>query len=310
MHGIMFHHFHSDNQEPRPGSLSAFDLNSILDEISDSRRIVSPEEFQGMLVDEVTDSSAVMLSFDDSLRSQFEVALPVLQSRGIRAGFAIYSSIYSGNPDPLEIFAAFRQERFENFSHFWHEFSIMVSNLSSHFLADAEAGVKGGFLREFPFYSDQERAFRYVRDEILTVEEYRNIMWELISRDSFFSPEVVADRLWMSVDQLAQLVAEGHQVGLHSHTHPTRMDLLTRDEQFSEYSENLNWIVENLSLEPQFVAHPCGRYSADTFDVMRDLGIVYGFRSSMTLMTPNSIYEIPRVDASNLLRDLRRSKLT
>lgn len=304
MHGIMFHHFHSPKHQIRPGSLSAGDFESLLDAVNSRFTIVSPEEFGDLLGNYSQNSAVVMLTFDDSLKSQFDVARPILRARGISAGFAIYSSIYEGEPDPLEIFAAFREKNFHDSLDFWNVFSKAVARNFRDVRNDAEGGVAKGFLRDYPFYSHEERLFRFVRDEILSVEQYQGVMWELVDMDPSFDASYVSENLWMNENELKILVSEGHSIGLHSHTHPTRMDLLSGSEQLREYSQNYAWIEENLSVSPEFVAHPCGRYSKQTFAVMEALGVGFGFRSSMTEQFNRSAYEIPREDASNILREL------
>lgn len=302
MHGIMFHHFHSLEHPRRPGSLSAEDLDFILDKVAERFAIVSPEEFLVLLRSGSFDAPVVTLIFDDSLRSQFDVAATVLRARGIQAGFAIYSSIYTGDPDPLEIFAAFREGHFRNSSGFWNVFREAVARTFRDYGPDAESGVESGFLRDYAFYSREERLFRFVRDEILSVSDYQKVMWELISREPSFDVKAVGKKLWMNEDDLRVLISEGNSIGLHSHTHPTRMDLLSRSDQLKEYSENYAWIQENLSVTPDFVAFPCGRYSPDTIEVMETLGVRSGFLSSMSAPAQPSLFEIPREDASNLMR--------
>jgi peptidoglycan/xylan/chitin deacetylase (PgdA/CDA1 family) len=303
LYGIMFHHFHSPGSKKRPGSLSAHDFERLLDGLEERTKIVGPEEFAELLGKPSETDSAVMLSFDDSLRSQYEVAAPILKARKIRAGFAIYSSIYTGEPDPLEIFAEFRESHFERFHDFLNEFLSVASQQISNLKSLAANGVEKGFLEEFPFYSYEEKLFRFVRDVILTADEYKGFMWQLIDQANLFNPEAVARNLWMEVKHLRTLVSEGHTVGLHSHSHPTRMDLVPKQGQLDEYTRNFFWIEEHLKVTPDFVAHPCGRYSPDTLQVMAELGIRYGFRSSMSELSERSQYEIPRQDASNLVME-------
>ena len=71
VYGIMFHHFHSPGSKKRPGSLSAHDFERPLDGLEERTKIVGPEEFAELLGKPSETDSAVMLSFDDSLRSQY-----------------------------------------------------------------------------------------------------------------------------------------------------------------------------------------------------------------------------------------------
>lgn len=301
MHGIMFHHFHSDRILSRPGSFSSSDFSRSLDVLERDFHIVSPETFFHSLDRKVRPDNQVLLTFDDALMSQFDVALPVLRERGITGAFAIYSSLYMGSPDPLEIFASFRNECFSNFQSFWEAFLEQDRISGQRVLEAARSAVRDGFLEDFPFYSLEEKLFRFIRDQLLSPGEYREIMWGMIERNPSFEPERVAADLWMGPEELRGLVAAGHLVGLHSHTHPTRIDLLDRDAQEYEYQTNHEWIREHVGVEAEFVAHPCGRYNASTLDVLSSLGITYGFRSTLEGKDSGSRLEIPRQDSASLL---------
>lgn len=302
----MFHHFNSELHPTRPGSLSGQDFEDMLDFLEHEFHIVTPDDFARFSERDRFLKPAVVLTFDDALLSQVEVASPILRERGYAGIFSVYSSVFGGDPDPLEIFASFRAEAFSDFSSFLQEFELEVMrneilddwNLQSHFPDD--------YLSEFPFYSSEERRFRYLRDETLGPSRYFDVMWSMIQSNSSFDVEEVKGRLWMKPSHLTHLVSEGHSIGLHSHSHPTRLDRLSRDVQMQEYSQNFDWILANVGVEPQFVAHPCGRYSIDTLEILTNLGVKIGFRSSMTGKSGGSPLEVPREDHANILQLMRK----
>ena len=81
-------------------------------------------------------------------------------------------------------------------------------------------------------------------------------MWVLISDTPGFNIDEVISSLWVTREGLAHLVSRDHSIGLHSHSHPTRMDLLSLEAQAKEYETNKNWIEAELGVVPRFVAHP------------------------------------------------------
>ena len=299
----MFHHFHSESHSPRPGSISADDFDNMLDFIESRFRIVEPGEFVRDIEHSSQSAGSVVLTFDDALLSQIDVAAPILRTRGYTAVFSVYSSVFSGHPDPLEIFASFREEAFPDFLSFWSQFQcVALGDIVSE--SDwVRFGFSSDYLSEFPFYSREEKKFRFARDEILGRERYFDVMWSLVERDPFFDLEGLKSRLWMDASHLSELVAEGHAVGLHSHSHPTRIDEMPKDVQALEYQQNYDWISGNLGVEPNFVAHPCGRYSDETLEILRALGVTAGFCSSMR--GGWSSLEVPREDHANILREMR-----
>lgn len=172
--------------------------------------------------------------------------------------------------------------------------------------AGFESSYPESYLADFPFYTYEERKFRYLRDEVLGPSRYSAVMWSMIDEDSSFDVQEVKGRLWMGSSDLESLLSEGHSIGLHSHSHPTRIDHLPRAAQAREYRQNFDWIQENLGVTPKFVAHPCGRYSTDTIEILLELGVEMGFKSSMTRARKSSSLEIPREDHATVLRQMSR----
>lgn len=303
-HGIMFHHFHSDSHSPRPGSISADDLDRMIGFLRERLDILSPEDFHAQALAGTLAPTATVLTFDDALQSQLDLALPVLEDNNIRGIFSVYSSVFSAQPDPLEVFASFRADFFDDFDEFWGVFQDHTLARGPFLVDRMVADFQSDYLGFFPFYSDSERRFRFLRDEIMGPDLYKATMWSLIESTPGFHLEEVVAALWMKPDGLKTLVSGGHAVGLHSHSHPTRMDRLPEQQQKFEYSTNMNWVESNLGVSPEFVAHPCGQYSRVTLDVLDELGIRVGFRSSLTPGRHDSLLEFPREDHSNVMREM------
>ena len=303
----MFHHFHSDLHAPRPGSISADDFDRMIKFLRKRFEILSPEEFKGSAIAGCLPASATVLTFDDALQSQLDVALPVLEENNLLGVFSIYSSVFSERPDPLEVFAAFRADFFSSFDEFWESFHNEARKREPELEVRLGREYPSNYLGSFPFYSEPERRFRFFRDEILGPERYKKLMWGLIESTPQFVLSDIVEALWMKPEGLEKLLSRGHSLGLHSHTHPTRMDLLPDNEQRYEYETNRDWIKTRLGVLPTFVAHPCGQYSKHTLRVLNELGISVGFRSSLTPGSYNSLLEIPREDHANVMRDMAAS---
>lgn len=298
--GAMFHHFKYGAEESRPGAISEEQFNQILNYLSRESSIVGVSEFRSKLSRKSPNESAVVLTFDDGLASHYHLVRPVLKKFGIQAVFAVYSSIFTRNPTPLELFAAFRSQAFESFSDFWSEFSTEFSRHDPR-LASRLSGVDSErFLSNYSFYSFEERKFRYARDVLLRNDQYEAIMWQMIRSNTEFDHKKVLSELWLSESQLKEIWEDGHEIALHSHTHPTRIDLLSRSEQEFDYAENLRWL-SGLVARPTSVAHPCGRYNRSTLDVLKSLGIDLGFKSNFDSKPPKSALEVSRIDHTNLL---------
>ena len=121
-HAIMFHHFHSQKHSPTQGSISAEEFEEMLDWLDDRYNLVNAHEYTWKLENNCLQSNDICLSFDDALLCQFDVAVPVLRQRSIQAFFFVYSSVFTGNLELLEIFRYFRTSCFDNIDHFYRIF--------------------------------------------------------------------------------------------------------------------------------------------------------------------------------------------
>ena len=54
------------------------------------------------------------MTFDDALRCQYDIAVPVIEDLNIKAFFFVYSSIFSEDPDLFEVYRYFRMNYFKN----------------------------------------------------------------------------------------------------------------------------------------------------------------------------------------------------
>ena len=105
----------------------------------------------------------------------------------------------------------------------------------------------------------------------------------------------------MDSSSLRRLSDAGHTVGLHSHRHPTMLSKLSVDSQRDEYNINYQAIKEITGNTPDTMSHPCNSYSADTIEILNDLGVQLGFRANMGSVKSPSRFEFPREDHANIL---------
>jgi peptidoglycan/xylan/chitin deacetylase (PgdA/CDA1 family) len=305
--GIMFHHFHGENHPVGQGSISANDLDQMIAWLRKDYEILNIEEFfQKALAGKLT-GKETCLTFDDSLLCQYEIALPIIESHGLTALFNVYSSAFSGKPAPLEIYRYFRSVSYENFDDFFGDFFMIIKE---RFSSDYVKGMSS-FSREreiydgFPFYSENDKIFRFFRDKILGPSDYNLIMIYLMNKKMFNTSEVPT-KVFMTVPQLEQLSRKGHALGLHSDTHPTQIQSLSKEAQVREYTTNYDFLKNITGTGASMVAHPCGQYSETTLEILHQLEVSVGFRSSLNVPYAKSLLEIPREDHSNILKKMVR----
>lgn len=299
----MFHHFHGINHPPdRQGSISADRFYSILKSIGTSR-FISPTEWISRLSKGELKDSDLCITFDDGLLSQYEVCKPVLDSLNLKAFWFIYTSQYHNSFPRLDIYRRFRTLYFDSISHFLsclicklnidEELIFGNSDYSNHFNCISKL---------FPFYSDDDIKFRYIRDFFLSKEDLNYILDSMIE-DEGLKLEEIASNLWLSEEQVRSLSLSGHCIGLHSSTHPIPLESLPIETQREEYIANYRDIHELSKAIPLSMAHPADSYNYNTLSLLSELGIVCGFRSNTSKPKVENSFidlQIPRVDVTNL----------
>lgn len=305
--GLMLHHFHDAFHTKGQGSISADDFENILVSLG-VERFLTPDEWSSSLKNNSFRGNELCITFDDNLLCQYDVALPILEKYGLKAYFFIYTSPLTGVKEKLEIYRYFRSAYFTNINDFYEAFYEALQK-SPYAFAMNEV-TPSDYLIQFSFYSHDDRRFRFLRDQILGVSKFNEIM-DKILHDFQVEVEQISKKLWMSKEHLVDLVNRGHTLGLHSHTHPTRFESLTLEQQRQEYSVNLKILSDITGDKITACAHPCNSYNHHTFEVLKSLGIKLAFRSNLAKM-PYSNFELPRQDhvlvAPEKHPDARRSR--
>lgn len=307
-HGVMFHHFHGGAHPPGQGSIDADALERIIAHYGD--RLISADEWLQRLEQGRLRPVDVCLTFDDNLRCQFDVAAPLLERAGVRAFWFIATCGLDGPPPRFEVYRVFREQYFDSVEDFYEALLWAIRrSVHAKTVADSLTGFNAKtFLAAFSFYSDSDRRFRYIRDEILTPAQYDELMLALMA-SMRADPQRIGRGVYMGPGELLELYRAGHVLGLHSHTHPMRMARLPAAEQRSEYAANAAALERLTGARPLAAAHPCNSYSSTTLQLLRELGVRAGFRSNMEYANPSEL-EFARADHAMLLREISPQQAT
>ncbi len=306
-HGLMFHQFCNERHPRGQGAVNAGEFEAILRFVG-LERILPAQEWLARLRTGRLEPHHCCLTFDDNLRCQYDVALPVMQRLGLTGFWFVYTSTFLGLPDQLEMYRYYRTVCFDTVDAFYEAFLAQVrrSPWRDKFLEMTRDFVPAAYLREFPFYTDGDRWFRFVRDKVLGPDAYASIMDRMLEA-SGLDIKAATELLWMNGDCIARLVADGHVVGLHSHTHPTELAVLPRDAQKSEYDLNRRLLIELSGMVPVTAAHPCNSYTSDTLEILRESGVELAFRSNMAAGAAKGPLEFPREDHANILSAMAKA---
>jgi len=301
-HGIMFHHFHGQGHHPSQGSIDAQKLADMVDYLGGHSNILDANLWLEKALAGRLESNDLCLTFDDALLCQKEVALPVLKDLGHTGFFFVYSSVFEGEMERLEIYRTFRSTYFQTVEEFYDEFFTIIEKSEFGLLcAEALNGFSvSAYLPHSPFYTDNDRKFRFLRDDVLQPGDYNVVMDQMIDSSST-SLQELSRGIWMEDSDLVSLAADGNVVGLHSYTHPTVLSSLSAERQHYEYSKNISHLERVLGELPLTVSHPCNSYDPGTLGLLDRLGVQLGFRATMSEPKKKGL-EYPREDHANIVR--------
>jgi peptidoglycan/xylan/chitin deacetylase (PgdA/CDA1 family) len=303
-HSIMFHHFYDQTHPRGQGAISSSEFEDMIDWLSERYSLIQADEYQFRAENGRLQHTDICLSFDDALLCQYDIAVPVMKRRGIRAFFFVYSSPFGAEPDYLEVFRYFRTVAYDSLDKFYGDFFQLAERSDPDGVEVAKSQYNSKeYLAAFPYYSENDKRFRYLRDKVLGAPKYHELMLSLM-REKAFDIEQIRHKLWMTNDHLKHLKNDGHTLGLHSYSHPTTIHTLNVKEQEEEYRKNQSHLSELLGKEITAMSHPCGNYGPETLKILNNMGVKIGFRSSMSTTDIRSNLEIPREDHANVLKEM------
>jgi len=310
----MFHNFHDGDgiHTKSQGSIDKDDFYKMINFIG-RNNILDADIFFEKFKNNKLKEKEVCLTFDDSIKCQIDIALPILEELKIKSFYFVYTSMFEGKPDNLEIFRYFRMNYFNNVDEFYNSFYQVLDKDLKTFFEDNNDKNKATKIK-FPHYSIEDIKFRLVRDIFLTKSQYEETML-LMFKEKKLNYKDFFKKLFFQKDDLKTLDSLGHLVGLHSHNHPTSLEKLNYDEQKDEYEKclsSISNILDKPKNEIKYMSHPCGSYNKDTLEILKELGIELGFKQIMTIEPEkgmkkinNSFLEIARQDHAEIYKRMK-----
>lgn len=306
-HGIMFHHFHDGKHHLKSqGFLNSNHLDKII-RIIGRKNILDADVFQQKFLENKLKNHETCLTFDDGIKGQYDIALPVLEKHKIKSFFFIYTSIFENNPDFLEVYRFFRHSYYKNIDQFYISFFKKIKIDLENFFKKKLSHIKKMKLL-FPYYSINDIKFRIIRDDLIDSNIYKNIMLKMFSEKKFL-PEKIFKKIYISRENLLEISNLGHSIGLHTHTHPTKIEVFSKKKQENEYKKNKLILSKITKKEIKSMSHPCGSYNNTTLTILKKLKITLGFKQFLHIEKKrsmkkinNSELEVPRRDSSDFIK--------
>ncbi len=201
-HGIMFHHFHDESHPPSgQGSISAKEFEEVLNFIG-IENIIGPDEWISKLRKNKLKENDLCITFDDGLKSQYDICAPILEKYDLKCFWFVYSSVFEGNTEKLEIYTNFRTKYFEKIDDFYE---LFFSKYENRGFEKIDKNRLQSVVRKkqsmYPFYSFNDIKFRFMRDEMLVKNEYEKLMDEIIQEKGIKIMDI-EKKLWLTNSHL------------------------------------------------------------------------------------------------------------
>lgn len=150
---------------------------------------------------------------------------------------------------------------FESINLFYDEFfrilpEIINNQDLSSFLEENPGKIRT-MQETYSFDSLKGIKFRLVRDFYLKNDEYQQLMFLMFKKFDFDYQAALED-LFLTKENVKEISDLNHIAGLHSHTHPTKLELLRLQLKKNEYVENKKILEEITHKEITSVSHPLG----------------------------------------------------
>lgn len=288
----MFHHFYkSTEKELFKGSFTELEFEKLIEYIG-LNNIVSPSQFLNN-IQEGSKAKKCCITFDDGLKSQKDIALPLLKKYNIKAFWFIYTAVFEKNTSDNEVYKYLINKYYSSYDLFVLELKKKLYDTypNKNYIFD---DVHDNHIK---FFTLAEREHRFIRDKFLNNYEYNILIKKIFSKKYDLSR--IKKELFLNKEDLNYLIDNGHCIGLHSHSHPMNITKLNYKEQLLEYSKCQKELKLLTNYQSKCMSHPNNYYNNNTLKVLKELGVQFGFHSQ-NFGKMNSHLEIPRIDCSYL----------
>lgn len=223
------HHYIREKYDlPFPGinGITALDFRNKLIELSKHGDFVSAQQIEDAVNSEnVLPPRSIIITFDDGLKEQFEMALPVLNKLGIPALFFINTINLNGKVSNVHKIHLLRS--YLSAPDFANELNVFISSENLDQINMEEAAKAG--INHYIYDDPVAAKVKYVLNFMLPAEKL-HVFTELLF-PKYFDEKKVAAELYMNESQVADLASRGY-LGSHGHEHLPLAQLSSKDSIF------------------------------------------------------------------------------
>jgi peptidoglycan/xylan/chitin deacetylase (PgdA/CDA1 family) len=265
---IMLHYLHNKNFKKISGSISYKKFENIVKKNLNNNYIYT---------------------FDDSLKSQFYLAKPILEKYKLKGIFFCNTFQFENKFNYHELSKFFIKINYKNKNNFYKDFFNLFDSKKIITMKKIIS-----FKKKFSYYSTNEIKLRLIRSENLNF--YNSILKKLFYIKKF-SFRKYHKRIYMNKSQILKL-SKNHIIGLHTHSHYFNFDNLTKNVQKKEIFKNKNILERLIKKKIIHFSYPIGKYNNATLDLLQKFKIKFAFKNNKS--KSKNYLTIPRININEL----------
>lgn len=240
----------------------------------------------------------VVLSFDDGFKDHINHVLPELKKRGLWGMFYISTGVYKEN----KLLGV-------------HRVHYLIGKYGAKFILDeALAYIDTKMLDHDTIidfdkeiyselsYDDSNRQLKRLLNYYISYEYRDEVLDKLMSK--FFKENELFEDVYLSVDDIKELVLCGNIVGSHTVSHSV-LSRLSYQEQYNEIGSSFDFISSVVEQDYKSFCYPYGHkssYNSDTIRVLASLKVDDACVFDNKTQDDDIIkYELSRVDCNKFL---------
>ena len=254
---------HDDLFDPDVFSATADQFDDQLSYLKRRVSLVTLEEALAFIEGTIQEKASycrVLITFDDGYRDNYEIAYPVLRSRGVQGVFFLATGMVGSCQLPWWDYVAYMVKTARNRRFSLHYPFNLDVNIE---LAGAEKSLRAILkLYKRPENSDPERFMRELAEQANGEEPPGTI------------------RRFLSWDEAREMIGGGMAIGSHTHSHQV-LSQLEPERQRLELAQSRSIMKEQLGLESEVLAYPVGKRSSFTMQT-QSIARTAGYRAAFS----------------------------
>lgn len=297
----MYHYIHKDSDHKIFKNLKGISTETFEQHIKYLLKNFTPVKHKDIidffLYDKPLSKNAFYLTFDDGFKQHITNVVPILNKYSLEASFYMPTMpIKEKKLHFLEKQRVIQYSSYKNYREFLEELYITAKDfiepekLKYFKYNNLNLERTRNYLKQYSFYNNSERLYRYFRDEILTKDEITNLINIMFEKN--YKEDEFIQNYYLDLNDIKK-IRENHIVGGHSHTHPF-LDKISKQELENELDKS----IEILGAINSY-SYPYGTYNENVKKQLESRNIVYAFTTNDTTSSLTDRYAINRIDASN-----------